>query len=183
MRYLPKNLEALRGVMPASTARVEAVGEDVPAGFQEVVGTDGTPTFSRIVEVDGKKRVQWLGCTSMPRASAEAMVRSLDVVSGGQNGLGLSSGTGYEWAAFAEKLPAGQMVYVYEPDAAVLRMALTVCDLAVLIANRRVVLLTGTADEAGEELSGFLSHCIGCEAPAVLHPLPTATGERRRATN
>ena len=62
-----------------------------------------------------------------------------------------------------------------------LRMALTVCDLAELMANRRVVLLTGTAEEAAEELSGFLANEIGFEVPAVLHPLPTAVGERRNA--
>ena len=47
------------------------------------------------------------------------------------------------------------------------------------LAARRLVLLTGPAEPAAQELSSFLAANIGFEPPAVLHPLPTLVGERR----
>src|SRR5438045_457684 len=144
MSFLDKNLAALQAILPTLAAAIQHAA--IPPSYEPVTGTDGTPTCRRLTDRDGKKRLEWLGATSMPRASAAPMIRSLDSVSAGQNGLGLSIGTGYEWAAFAARLPRAQMVYVYEPDPALLRMALTICDLSDLLATCRIVLLTGPAD-------------------------------------
>src|ERR1043166_1236399 len=148
MPFLEKNLVALQAVTPTLAAAIE--GAALPPGYELVTGTDGTPTFRRLTDRDGKKPLEWLGATSMPRASAAPMIRALDAVSAGQNGLGLSIGTGYEWLAFASRLPQAQMVYVYEPDSTLLRLALTICDLSDLLATCRIVLLTGPADRAAE---------------------------------
>ena len=177
MSFLQKNLAALSPVNPTLAAQVGAM--EIPSGFERVNGTDGTPTFRRIaVDAEGKKRVEWLGSTSMPRASAEGLVSSLDPVGGTggpQNGLGLSIGTGHEWAAFCRRLGRTQAVYVYDPTPA-LRMALEICDLSALLAEKEIVLLTGTTPQAGEMLVNWLDTHLGMDAPAVLHPLPTAGG-------
>src|SRR5262245_48794723 len=117
MTIFEKNLDAIARVNGALAARVWGMG--VPAGLEGVMGTDGTATFRRRGEGEGKKRIEWLGGTSMPLASAEGLVSSLDASGGaggggGVNGLGLSIGTGFEWAAFCRRLLRTQAVYVYE---------------------------------------------------------------------
>jgi hypothetical protein len=82
MSHLKKNLEALSIVNPTLAARIAAM--EIPHGFERVTGTDGTPTFRRVVEEGGKKRIEWLGATSMPAASAEGLVSSLDATGGGR---------------------------------------------------------------------------------------------------
>ena len=177
MSYLQKNLAALSSRFTGVAAQIEAA--QVPADFAVVKGTDGTPTYARTIISDTAKKIEWLGQTSMPAAGSPHVVKSLDALSNGQNGLGLSFGTGFEWAAFAQRLPRAQMVYVYEPDLPLLRMALEVCDLADLLQNGRVILLAGTAEDAAGQLVKFLAGHLGFDPPAVLHPLPTLTGERR----
>jgi hypothetical protein len=177
MSYLAKNLAAISAVLPAMAKRIEEA--PIPQGFAPTMGTDGTPTFARTAAVEGRTRVEWLGGTSMPAASARAMVSSLDAFSGGACGLGLSIGTGYEWAAFAARLPRAQLVYVYESEPAFLRMALEICDLSPLLAERRVILLTGPAEVAAIELAAFLAANLGFEPPSVLHPLVSIAPERR----
>src|SRR6185295_19307826 len=88
MLYLQENIAALRNILPDVATRIEQSAP--PAGYESVTGTDATPTFRRTFELQGKNRWEWLGATSMPRASAGPITRSLDPVSGGQNGLGLS---------------------------------------------------------------------------------------------
>lgn len=197
------NLHALHLTAPAVAELVTRMPR--PEGFEPVTGTDGTPTFLRkATDSDGRPRLEWLGSTSMPRASAEALVSTLDPSgqsangaggglggaggggAGGANGLGLSIGTGYEWAAFVGRLGAAQALYVYEPSPA-LRLALEICDLSSLLAARKIVLLAGTPDQAGALLVQWLNDHLGMEPPTVLHPLPTAGGggmgnaERRNA--
>jgi hypothetical protein len=187
MSHLKKNLDVLGRLVPGVAEAV--VRAEVPAGFVTVVGTDGTETFQRVVtDAEGRKRVEWLGATSMPRASAEGLVSSLAPTGGGsggglQNGLGVSIGTGYEWAAFAGRLAPTQALYVYEPAPGVLRMVLEVCDLSALTETRRVVLLAGTAEEAAGQLTELLANNLGMEPPTVLHPLPTAGGGNAEARN
>ncbi len=184
MSFLEKNLAAFQAVDPA-TANLLAQAT-IPDGFQRVAGSDGTPTFVRTaVDAEGRRRLQWLGATSMPRSSAEALVASLDAGAGGggSNGLGLSIGTGYEWAAFAARLGAAQAVFVYEPSPAELRMSLEICDLAALLSSRKLVLLTGAPEEAGATLSRFLAQHLGFEPPTLLHPLPTLGGSSPAARN
>jgi hypothetical protein len=175
MSCLPNNLAALS---PGIALSLQSA--PIPEAFLPTLGTDATPTFCRILNSPGhRKSLQWLGGTSMPRASAAPIINSLDALSSGQNGLGLSIGTGFQWRAFIAKLSRSQMLFVYEPDLSLLRMALEICDLADLLAHRRLILLTGTPDQAAQNLCSFLAENIGFEPPAVLHPLPTLIGERR----
>ena len=178
MSILENNLKAMEAEFARSAERIAAAS--IPDGFVLYAGTDGTETYSRKhIDSNGKTWVEWLGGTSMPAASAEAIIKSLDAYSNGQNGLGLSMGTGFEWAAFCRRLGRAQMVYVYERDLEQLRMALSVCDLSGVLAERRLVILAGTPEEAAADLSGFLSQHLGFEPPAVMHPLPTLVDERR----
>jgi hypothetical protein len=178
MSLLKRNLEALQGWAPLTAAQI--AGASVPEGFERVIGSDGSSTYQRIVP-DGAsgRRVEWLGGTSMPRASAEALTDSLEV--GRVNGIGLSIGTGYEWAAFARRLPSSQALYVYEPEAGYARMALECCDLSDWFRSGKVILFTGPLAPASEEMSAFVADHVGFEPPTVLHPLPTMGAERRNA--
>ncbi|MCL2645777.1 MAG: hypothetical protein FWD61_02090 [Phycisphaerales bacterium] len=173
MNWLEKNLEAMRRWTPRGADRVGAA--TIPAGFESAVGTDGTRTFLR-VHTGERRRLEWLGGTSMPRGGAEGMVANL--VAGTVNGMGLSIGTGYEWKTFTRKLSTNQALFVYEPDAVAARMALTICDLVAELASGQIVLLVGEQMRGGE-LAGFLREHVGYEPPAVLHPLASLTGERR----
>ncbi|HVT82507.1 MAG TPA: hypothetical protein VHM90_17835, partial [Phycisphaerae bacterium] len=178
MPHLEKNLSALAARFPALAAQVAATALN---DFQPAKGSDGTLTYARIALSDDKKKIQWLGHTSMPAAGAPHVIKSLDPISNGQNGLGLSVGTGFEWAAFVERLPRAQMVYVYEPDLATLKMALDVCDLASHLRDGRIVLLAGASEAAAHQLAEFLGQNLGFDPPAVLHPLPTLMVEQRNA--
>ncbi|MGN6369108.1 MAG: hypothetical protein ACTHN5_12675 [Phycisphaerae bacterium] len=174
MSLLERNLDALGAWTPATAEMVRAA--QIPADFQRRNGTDGTPTYSRIVK-SSPPRIEWLGATSMPAASAAPIVESLNAGAG--NGLGLSIGSGFEWAAFAAKLAGAQAVFVYEPDPALLRMALDTCDLSPLLASGKILLFTGPGPDASDHLSAFLKKNAGYEVPGVLHPLPTLAGEKR----
>ena len=174
MSLLERNLDAVREWTPA-TADLIAVAS-IPPGFERCTGADGTPTYRRVIGGDSP-RVEWLGATSMPAASAEPIVESLNAGAG--NGLGLSIGSGFEWAAFAAKLTNPQAVFVYEPDPAFVRMALDTCDLSTQLRSGKILLLSGPGADASEHLAAFLKKNTGYEVPSVLHPLPTLVGEKR----
>jgi len=174
---LERNLDALGKVIPALAPQIE--NTPVPEGFARTAGADGTGTFARVISGPEARRIVWLGGTSMPRASAAPIASALNAFSNGANGLGLTIGTGYEWLAFLAKLPAPQMVYVFEPDPANLRMALEICDLAAPLATRRLVLLPTEPKAAADWLVAFLGQNIGFEPPTVLHPPPTLAGPRK----
>jgi hypothetical protein len=180
MSSLSQNISVLRASSHNLASAIETA--PLPEGFTRVTGSDGTLTYHRrLTAPDGQRRVEWLGATSMPRASAEAIVGSLNAISNGANGLGLSIGSGFEWAAFTQKLGRAQMVFVYEPDIAFLRMALEICDLSQFLAQRRIVLLAGSPEEAARQLSSFLDEHLGFEPPTVLHPLPSLPAPRRNS--
>jgi hypothetical protein len=187
MSYFAQNVAALAPHFPDLAKALEAAA--IPQGFLPTRGTDGTPTFSRTIPppppappapaADGRRRREWLGQTSAPAASAPHILHSLDAAAQGQNGLGLSIGTGFEWAAFLGRLSRHQALFVYEPDAGFVRLALEICDLSAPLAARRLVLLVGTPDEAGAVLANFLSANPGFNPPGVLHPLASIPAERR----
>ncbi len=174
MSLLERNLDALREWTPATAELVTAA--QIPPGFERCTGTDGTHTYRRVITGDSP-RIEWLGATSMPAASAEPLVESLNAGAG--NGLGLSIGSGYEWAAFAAKLTNPQAVFIYEPDPAFARMALDSCDLSAVLRCGKILLLTGPGADGSEQLAAFLKNHAGYEVPSVLHPLPTLVGEKR----
>ena len=102
MLHLASNLTALRTHFPALAQSLEAAL--IPEGFAPTTGTDGTPTYARVTSASTGRRVEWLGHTSMPQASAEPLSASLDALSAGANGLGLSIGTGTDVAIEASDL-------------------------------------------------------------------------------
>ncbi len=172
-----RNLDSLRTVSPALAQQIEKT--PVPEGYARLPGTDSTETFARIHAEPGAKRIDWLGSTSMPKASAAPIVASLNAISAGANGLGLTIGTGYEWLAFLVKIPAAQMLYVFEPDPAHLRMALEIADLSAPLAARRLVLLPPDPRPAADWLITFLTQNPGFEPPTVIHPPPTLAGPKK----
>ena len=56
---------------------------------------------------------------------------------------------------------------------------LEICDLAELLSARKIVLLSGSPDDAAGSLVRFLDQNSGFDAPTVLHPLPSIAGARR----
>ena len=90
-------------------------------------------------------------------------------------------GTGFEWAAFAGKLGVAQALFVYESDAALARMALSVCDRSGILEKGQMVQVVGGIEESGAEHSGYLLKHIGYEVPSVMHPLATLVGERKNS--
>jgi hypothetical protein len=145
----------------------------IPDDWQLTTGTDGTSTYCRTQP----NNLEWLGRTSMPAASAEALVANM--TPGTTNGMGLGIGTGYEWRAFLTRLSSDQVIYVFDPDTVAVKMALSVCDSGAALAAGRILILTGAA--AGEELLAFLDANIGFEPPSVMHPLPTIEAGRRNS--
>ena len=174
MSLLERNLEALQGWVALTAAQIR--NARVAEGFERGVGSDGTPTYQRVVGDGEGRRVEWLGGTSMPRASAEPLTESLDV--GSVNGIGLSLGTGYEWAARGGCLRRGRCMCMSRMWGWA-RMALEVCDLAEFFRAGKVILLVGALASASDELSGFVAGHLGFEPPTVLHPLATVSAERR----
>jgi len=181
--FLAGNLAALRSWSPATAGMLEATV--VPVEWQRTVGSDGTPTFARRTA----ERVDWLGQTSMPVASAVPLTVTMNLQSGsssdggGGNGLGLGIGTGYEWRHLASRLGPQQVLFVLDDDAVAMRLALTMCDLSDVLGSGRVVLLldgvAGQGPWASEQLLNFLTSHAGFEPPTVLHPLSTLSAARR----
>jgi hypothetical protein len=168
---LQSNLAAVRRWLPRVADAIEAAS--ITSDWQLTTGTDGTATYCR-VQPDA---LEWLGRTSMPMASADALV--VNMTPGTGNGVGLGIGTGYEWGAFLSQLSSNQVVFVFDPDAAAVKMALSVCDLGGALEAGRILILTGAA--AGDELLALLDANTGVEPPGVIHPLPTIDAARRNA--
>jgi len=180
---LAANLAALAQWNPRAAALVAQA--TVPAEWQGVAGSDGTATYRREL---GEGRVEWLGGTSMPRASAVPIIQSLDPARNGGNALGIGMGTGFEWQAVVARLARHQMLYVLETNFTYARLALAVCDLTeVLRAGKLVLILEDggsiAVDDGGAEgqLLEFLAAHPGFDAPSALHPMATLTPERRNA--
>jgi len=168
---LESNLAALRRWLPHMADLLAATA--IPPAWQLTTGTDSTPTYCRYDQAG--TRLDWLGGTSMPAASAAALVASMDP--GGTNGIGLGMGTGYEWRAFLERLTAAQALYVLEPDPVLACLALSICPLSAALDCGQLLLFTGP--DAAAEMAEFCAAHGGYEPPTVLHPLPTLPPGRR----
>src|SRR5262249_981787 len=72
-----------------------------------------------------------------------------------------------------------QALFVMETDLVLVKLALSVCDLAESLATGKLILLLGDGDQIQSQLSEFMAHHPGLEPPMVMHPLPAISGDRR----
>ncbi len=158
-----RNLAALARRQPEVAAQVSAAR--VPAGVEWVTGRDGTPT-ARLPGSDGK--AVWLGRSSMPTVSAEALAGRFRLEPGSATLPGVL--TGAEAAILLHYLPPPCALFIAEPDPLLIKLALHLHDLADGIEAGRIVLLTG-ADLEAAFVSFFQAH-PGYEFPEKLVPVP-----------
>jgi len=55
MSFLEKNLATLHALTPALATAIQHAA--IPPGYEPITGTDGTPTFRRLTDRDGKPRL------------------------------------------------------------------------------------------------------------------------------
>ncbi len=148
----------------------------VDAGWKPVLGRDGTATFRRPVPGD-TTRVEWLGGTGSPRATAAAMVAHSEPGTG--NALGLGLGAGFPWPALLKRMAPQQVLFVWEPQIDLARLALQVCDLREVIAAGRLIVMVGANPR--DQYAAVLATHPGIDAADVLHPLPSLSTEQRNS--
>lgn len=143
---LEVNLAALREVDSGLAERIAAAaGSDA---VQMVRGSDGRVTF-RLPLADPRNgepmrggRALWLGRTSMPSVSGEALLSRFGAAE--ENVLFVGAGSGYEIDRVLARAGAEQAVFVLEPSAAVLACVLRLYDWGEALRSGRLVLLHGT---------------------------------------
>jgi len=160
---LCRNLDALDDFQPEIRRRLAAIQDFNDARI--VTGSDGHKVVLRSAGTD---RIAWLGGSSMPSVSAAAILS-------GQadrrcNILLPTAGSGHEIRLLAQRLDNHCAVFAYEPDDATMAMVLSVVDLSDIIQHKRLVLLTGSLEEA---LIGFLRQHSGYDFPGKLYHHPT----------
>ncbi len=157
-----KNIAALREVDAALAERLAGLPL---APAEPAVGRDGSVTF-RLPGPTGEP--QWFGRTSMPTVSGPAM---LDCFNHAGNNVALPGiGQGIEAKLLTDRLAAHRAVFVLEPDARRLALALRVHDLAAPLQSGKLVLLTG--DDLAEQLGDFLAQSAGYVIPDRLLSWP-----------
>ncbi|MEK6642401.1 MAG: hypothetical protein AAB385_10435 [Planctomycetota bacterium] len=120
-----------------------------PDSVRPAIGRDGSPTFSW---ADDTGRTHWLGRTTMPSISVPAQVDAF------QPGLGNvllhPLGHGLELRRLLDRLLPHQAVFVTDPNAWAMRLALSLVDVHIDIDVGRLCLFTG--DDAWSSLEHFL---------------------------
>ena len=133
---LRANLDALRATLPQS-ARV-VVESAAPSSLIPTMGRDGADTFSW-TDQDGRTR--WLGETTMPSISEDALAEQFEPGAG--NAILLGMGHGVAIRAISKRLRAHQAIFVVEPEAWRVAAALRLHDLSRLIRRGRLLLFVG----------------------------------------
>lgn len=157
------NLAALRSRQPDVAAFVESAVH--PEDAEIVPGRDGTPAL-RLRDAAG--RWVWLGQSSMPGVSAEALVSGVRPDGGSVILPGVL--TGLEQLLLARRLPAYAAVFVLEPDVLALRLALHLHDVSHHVTAGRIVYITATDTEGG--LAAFFRDHPGYDFPQRLISVP-----------
>ncbi len=156
------NIEALRHRQPDVAARVERAA--LPAGAQRVVSRDGHMTY-QLQSPSG--RTVWLGQSSMPSVSADALLG--EFVSDGSSVVLPGMATGQEPMVLANKLPACAAVFVAEQDPAIVRMAFDLYDYTELLELGRLAIMVG--EQVGEDIAALFSTYPGYVWPNHLLPM------------
>ncbi len=161
-RRFEANRVALAQRQPEWDAKLVAAA-DRPDAFE--IARDGLLSART---VDGEGRRRWLGSTSMPSISTAALLD--DFTDLGGNVALPDVGSGYEIAAYLERLPPHTAVFVCTDSAERLRLALSLYDYTRWIAEGRLVMVDPA--EGGAGLARFFATHVGYEFPGRMVRLP-----------
>lgn len=169
---LRANLEALRTHQPEWADRIERTPD--PPDATPCRARDGTWSW----RLTRGGRPAWMGRTSMPRVSAEALFGNIQ-----REGSVVLPGilSGAETLEVARRVADNAAVFIVEPDVGLLRLALQIHDYTALIEQRRLVLLTTDEGERQHEPHGGLTRFFldreGYEYPRRLLRTPQVDPE------
>lgn len=169
---LDGNIEAIRGLQPELADALRATPRLPGAALHR--SRDGGWTF-RIQDESGS--ASWIGASSMPRVSAEALFGNLSSAASGVVLPGVL--TGMEPLVAAQSLAASCAVFVCEADLARIRLALELYDYRELLTSRRLVFLTDLPARDG--FARFFDRYAGFEFPCRLLRTPQVAAERFEA--
>jgi len=154
-----RNLAALRRSQPAIAALVEQ--SDVPDSVTSTEGRDGSLTYVLPGEND---RREWLGRSSMPSVSADALYGECSYEGTNVSLPGIM--TGVELLVLAGRLPPQCAIFVVEADPLRLRLAMQLHDYSALIDSGRAVFLD--ARDLAAALRDFFTDHPGYDFPRTL---------------
>ncbi len=163
-RLLQANLAALPETLTNAIAAIQSA--NLPPNLDKVTGRDGTPTYC--LRAAAGTALQWLGPTTTPFVTADALLGKFDAGMG--NVLLPMIGDGSMASALLAKLRPHQALFVVEPDAWRAKAALMLYDFTVAGREGRLVLCVGPA--AWEQLRRFLAACPGYLPPERTLALP-----------
>lgn len=150
------NLDALRACQPKTAKLIEATTP--PFTLESTAGRDGAPT---IAWTDGSGRRKWLGDTTMPSVSEEALIEQFEAGSGNAILSGIGQGTAVR--LLADRLRPHQAIFVVEPDAWRAAAALQLHAFADAIRHRRLLMFVSR--DAWDHLVEHLVECPGYFVP------------------
>jgi len=172
-RLLHANLAAL---LESQTYAITAIrSASLPHNLERVTGRDGTPTYC-LRDATGNA-TQWLGPTTTPFVTADALLGKFDAGMG--NVLLPMIGDGSMASALLAKLRPHQALFVVEPEAWRAKAALMLYDFTVAAREGRLVLCVGP--DGWEQLRQFLAACPGYLPPERTLALPWIDAAQMRA--
>ena len=150
------NLAALRRVLPSTADRIAST--PAPQSLTLASGRDGARTFKW---TDETGQVRWLGRTSMPTLSCEALAAAFQP--GGGNTLLFTFGQGGEVSALLRRLADHQAIIAIDETPWAVAAALQLRDFAADIDRRRLLVFVGPS--AWDECRQFLTQHEGFLLP------------------
>jgi len=164
LQLLDANLAALGP--PQANAAAAIRSAPLPPQLEKTTGRDGTPTYC--LRDAANNTVQWLGPTTTPLVTADALLSKFDAGMG--NVLLPFVGDGSMASALLAKLRPHQALFVVEPEAWRAKAALMLYDCTDAARAGRLVLSVG--HDAWDQLRGFLNECRGYLPPERTLALP-----------
>jgi hypothetical protein len=155
-----RNLAALRNAEPRLAEVLAHLPEVGPEEVAPAYTRDGRLSF-RLLGPDGVPT--WFGRTSIPTVRAEALLDRFDT--GKANVILPGIGQGTEAALLTRRLGRHRAVFVWEPDARSVQLALRLHNLATAIEDGRLVLLVCMLPELTAALAGWLKEHPGHLCP------------------
>jgi hypothetical protein len=162
--HLEANLAALSRASPDAVARVRAAAPRPDLQFLDT--PDGVPT----AQIGSGAEARLLASRRRPLDEAEKLIATIDIKNAAVFVVAGFS-MGYHVAALSRKLGRTGIVFVFEPDAALLRAVLERVDCTAWINAGNVCILTEPDDGAamGQALRG-LEGLVGLGVTLVQHP-------------
>lgn len=164
VQLLDANLAALGPSQAQAAAAIRSA--PLPPQLEKTTGRDGTPTYC--LRDAANNTVQWLGPTTTPLVTADALLSKFDAGMG--NVLLPFVGDGSMASALLAKLRPHQALFLIEPEAWRAKAALMLYDFTDAAAAGRLVLCVG--HDAWDQLRGFLAECRGYLPPERTLALP-----------